>query len=169
MAKKSNDELRPWERQVGESSKAYEAFLTYRDMEFRRTVLAVSKKLSKSRQLITRWKLQWNWDERCREYDNELQKEAFKEAVKERRKMNERHINLSMRLQKAAFDALEKKNFSRMADRDISNFIRIAAELERAARADDIALYQQDGNAETGGEDVVVYVPDNGLEESDDD
>ena len=82
--------------------------------------------------------------------------------------MNERHINLSMRLQKAAFEALEKKDFSNMADKDISNFVRIAAELERLARADDISMYQQETDAEERGEDVVIYVPDNGMEAKDD-
>lgn len=82
--------------------------------------------------------------------------------------MNERHINLSMRLQKAAFKALENKDFSNMADKDISNFVRIAAELERLARTDDISMYQQETDAEERTEDVVIYVPDNGMEMKDD-
>ena len=169
VAKKpTQDEPRLWERQIGESEQAWEAFRTFRDMGLKRTVEGVCAKLSKSRPLISRWKAKWFWEERCRAYDNELQKEAFKDAVKERRKMNERHINLSMRLQKAAFEALEKKDFSNMADKDISNFVRIAAELERLARADDISMYQQETDAEERGEDVVIYVPDNGMEAKDD-
>lgn len=141
------EETRPWERQKGESEAAWEAFLTFRDMEKRGTE-KVAEQLSKSRQLISRWKAKWTWEERCRAYDNELQKEAFRDAVKERRKMNERHINLSMRLQKAAFDALKNKDFSKMADKDISSFVRIATDLERLARADDIAMYQEETRTE---------------------
>jgi len=165
--RKSAEEPRLWERQIGETEAAWQAFKTYRDSE-KRTVEGVCKTLSKSRPLISRWKAKWYWEERCRAFDNDIQKEAFKDAVRERRKMNERHINLSMRLQNAAYKALENKDFANMDDKDISNFIRIAAELERLARADVLADYRQKVESEESGEDVVIYVPDNGLEDNDD-
>lgn len=50
---KTRDAERPWERQPGETEKAYEAFVAYRDLGAQRSVSAVSEKLSKSRQLET--------------------------------------------------------------------------------------------------------------------
>ena len=67
---------KPWERQKGESEKAFEAFVTYRDMGEKRTLTAVAEKLQKSGTLIRRWKSTWDWAERVRAYDNELEKEA---------------------------------------------------------------------------------------------
>ena len=65
---------KPWERQKGESEKAFEAFVTYRDMGEKRTLTAVAEKLQKSGTLIRRWKSTWDWAERVRAYDNELTK-----------------------------------------------------------------------------------------------
>ena len=73
MAKKPTQEPCLWERQPKESEQAWEAFLTYRDMEPPRKVQAVADKLSKSRQQITKFKVNWFWDERVRAYDNEIQ------------------------------------------------------------------------------------------------
>ena len=47
---------KPWERQKGESEKAFEAFAAYRDLGEKRTISAVVKKLQKSRSLFDRWK-----------------------------------------------------------------------------------------------------------------
>ena len=91
---------KPWERQKGESAQAYEAFVTYRDMGAERSVTRVSQSLNKSRGLIGRWSSQWNWTERVRAYDNELEKEARAKAVKDRKAMTERHIGIAMQVQK---------------------------------------------------------------------
>ncbi len=125
---------KPWERQEGESDKAYEAFATYRDMGSERTVTAVANKLSKSRQLIERWKGKYNWSERVRLYDNELEKQAFAKAVRERKNMNDRHIKIAMQMQKKALEALQVMSADDMSPRDIKDFIKIATELERLNR-----------------------------------
>lgn len=160
----AQDKPRLWERQVGESGAAWEAFRIYRDLGEKRTVAAVCEELSKSRQLISKWKTTWYWEDRVLAYDNELQKEAFKEAVRERREMNKRHIALSLRLQQAVMDALDNKNFSHMSDKDIANFVKISTELERSARAEYVSSYPSDTISDEQTDDVVIYVPDNGLE-----
>lgn len=98
---------KPWERQTGESEKAFEAFSVYRDLGQDRTVSAVVKRLEKSRNLIDRWKNRWNWFERARLYDNELEKQAMAKAVKEHKAMSERHIKIAMQMQKKALEALQ--------------------------------------------------------------
>ena len=45
---------KPWERQKGESEKAYEAFAAYRDMGPERSITKVSQSLNKTRTLIGR-------------------------------------------------------------------------------------------------------------------
>lgn len=141
---------KPWERQQGESEKAYDAFATYRDMGAERSLQAVVEKLSKSRTLISRWSCQWNWVERVRAYDNELEKQAMAKAVKERKDMVKRHIDIALELQMTALKALGQMKLEDMSPRDIREFIKTATELERLNREEvkqadnDDVIYQME-------------------------
>ncbi len=90
--------------------------------------------MSKSRQLVERWKERWNWQERVRAYDNELEKEAKAAAVKATREMAERHIRIAMQLQKKALEALQNLSVKKMTAKDIKEYIKMATELERLNR-----------------------------------
>ena len=128
---------KPWERQKGESEKAFEAFKIYRDMGEERTITAVGKRLVKSRNLIDRWKERWRWKERARSYDNELEKQAKAKAVKEYHAMTERHIKIAVQLQKKALEALNNLESETMSAKDIKEFIKMATDLERLNRTID--------------------------------
>lgn len=117
---------KPWERQKGESGKAYEAFAAYRDMGPERSITKVSQSLNKTRALIGRWSSQWNWTERARAYDNELEKEARAKAVKDRKAMTDRHIGIAMQLQKKALEALGSLSVEDMSPKDIKEYIKMA-------------------------------------------
>lgn len=91
---------KPWERQKGESEKAFEAFAAYRDMGPERSLRAVGQQLGKSKALMERWSVAHDWQERVRAYENELDKEARAKAVKGRKDMTERHIKIAMQVQK---------------------------------------------------------------------
>lgn len=125
---------KPWERQKGESDKAYEAFVTYRDMGTDRSIRAVAQKLGKSRTQIGKWSSGWEWTERVRAYDNELEKEARAQAVKDRKDMTSRHIKIAMQLQKKALEALTSLEVEAMTPKDIKEFIKMATDLERLNR-----------------------------------
>lgn len=125
---------KPWERQKGESDKAYEAFVTYRDMGTDRSIRAVAQKLAKSRTQIGKWSSGWEWTERVRAYDNELEKEARAQAVKDRKDMTSRHIKIAMQLQKKALEALTSLEVEAMTPKDIKEFIKMATDLERLNR-----------------------------------
>lgn len=125
---------KPWERQKGESEKAFEAFAAYRDMGEKRTFTAVAEKLQKSVSLIRRWKDRWEWPERVRAYDNELEKAARAKAIKDRKDMTERHIKIAMQLQKKALEALTSLEVEAMSPKDIKEYIKMATDLERLNR-----------------------------------
>src|SRR5690606_17803428 len=59
-----------WERQGGETDKAYEAFALYRDMGVNRSVRDVAQQLGKSAALIARWSSKKNWVERVSAWDD---------------------------------------------------------------------------------------------------
>ncbi|MEG1894630.1 MAG: hypothetical protein RR162_00220 [Oscillospiraceae bacterium] len=138
---RNNDE-KPWERQKSESSQAFEAFSTYRDLAAERSISKVCQKVGKSRGLIQRWSSQWNWVERARIYDNSLEKEARAKAVKGIKDMTDRHIRLSMQLQAKAVAALGELSAEEMSAKDIKEFIKMATELERLNRITEEKLLQ---------------------------
>lgn len=132
--RKRND--KPWERGEGESEKAFEAFVIYRDLGQDRTISAVVKRLEKSRSLIDRWKDRYNWSERALLYDNEIEKRALAKAVRERKSMSERHIKIAMQMQRKALEALQLLPVEDMSSKDITNMMDIAAKLERLSRGE---------------------------------
>lgn len=139
---------KPWERQKGESEKAFEAFSIYRDMGAERTITAVVKRLGKSRNLIDRWKDRWEWKERVRLFDNDLEKQARNKAVKDRKAMVDRQIKIAMQVQKKALEALDKLSVEDMSPKDIKEYIKMATELERLNRN----LEEQTNKATESGE-----------------
>lgn len=146
---------KPWERQKGESEKAFEAFAVYRDMGEKRTLTAVAEKLQKSGTLIRRWKDRWDWVERVRAYDNGLEKEARAKVIKDRKDMTERHIKIAMQLQKKALEALNSLEVEAMSPKDIKEYIKMATDLERLNRT----LEEEDskgGETSTSLADAVI-------------
>ncbi len=139
---------KPWERQQGESEKAFEAFTVYRDLGNARTISAVSEKLSKSRQLLSRWKAKWKWEERVRAYDNDLVNQAKAKAEKDIKDMTGRHIKIAMQLQAKALEALTSLDIENMSAKDLLQYIKEATALERQNRL-------LEANAATGKADAT--------------
>ena len=100
--------LLPWERQKGESAQAFEAFSIYRDLGSERSQQAVAKQLGKSRQLLARWSAQWEWVERARAYDIDLDRQARLQNLKDAKDMRRRQTKTGVFMQKKALEALEK-------------------------------------------------------------
>lgn len=125
---------KPWERQKGETEKAYEAFVLFRDAGPGRTLIAVARELHKSYTLIRRWNDTWNWSERVRLYDVDVEKAARAQAVKDRKDMIARHTKLALDVQKKAEEALKALKVSDMAPKDIKEYIKMATDLERLNR-----------------------------------
>lgn len=136
---KSSD-TKPWERQPKEGEKPYEAFVKYRDMGEKRALNAVAAELQKSYTLIRRWKETWNWEERVLAYDNELQKQAHKQAVKKAKNMADRHIDIALKMQLKALQALEGLNPEMIDPKNLISLIREATRLERENREDVVRM-----------------------------
>jgi hypothetical protein len=76
------DDVKPWDRQPGETGPAYEAFVTYRDLGYARSTASVAQKLGKSKTLMDRWSGLWNWVERTEAWDS-MPGRAVAEAYEE--------------------------------------------------------------------------------------
>lgn len=135
MAKWSKSE-KPWERQPKESAQAFEAFDLYCKMGADRSLRKVERQLNKSHALIGRWSSIWNWQERSRDYDNELKRQEIEEQRRSVKKMQERQIQTAMLMQKKAVQALDKLQIDDLTPKDILRFISEGAKLERQIRYD---------------------------------
>lgn len=134
----------PWERQKGESAQAFAAFLVYLQMGADRSLSAVGQKVGKSRALMERWSSANSWVERCRAWDNYLQREAKKAAVAELREMNRRHIKVARALQGAAAQALKDRGDKIITDKNLAAVVKLATDLERSSRMYEVDTLSED-------------------------
>jgi hypothetical protein len=89
-----------WDRQPGETEKAYTAFMSYRDLGPERTLIDADyiTRVNANKPLthegksgnVGVWSSRWRWLERCRHWDNHLQAERDKAAAAEARKWERR-------------------------------------------------------------------------------
>lgn len=90
--------VQPWDRQPGESSKAYEAFCVYRDLGANRSLQRVASELSKSAALMKRWASQWGWVSRAEDWDS-IPARATAEAYQDMaRRVAEQHDRVANKL-----------------------------------------------------------------------
>ena len=117
----------PWERQKGETPQAFEAFSIYRDMGSSRSTAKVGRKLGKSKNLMDRWSSRWEWVERARAYDNDLERQERAEAAKDLKEARKRQRKTGYFMQKKATEALDRQqgaadggiDWSKLTDADL--------------------------------------------------
>ena len=122
-----------WERQTGESAKAFEAFVVYRDME-NRSYRGVGQELGKSKTQIEKWARKHFWQERILAYIDYLDLIKRELAIREIEDMNERQIRVARNLQAIAAQKLQGMDLSELDAADLIKFFITASELEREAR-----------------------------------
>lgn len=158
MSKRTEQEAL-WEQQPGESSKAFEAFATYRDMGTERSIRKVAQQLNKSNALIARWSKSYGWPERVRAYDRELDRQARAQAVRSVRQMTDRHIRIAMQLQAKAVRALENLDEAQLTPKMMLAFLTKATELERMNRLSEAGL-DENGQKEASSEVEIIIEGD---------
>jgi len=157
----SDEGKQPWDRQPGESSKAYAHFCLYRDMgqgRSLRKLTADARTTSMLRQL-QHWSSRWHWVERCQRYDDYLEYQDRLGQQKQRRQMNERHVKLGQFSQNVALRRLEKlvrdieEEKSTMSAADSARLLDVGVKIERLAR-EPIDVQE---NAGPGGKPIQIY------------
>jgi len=133
-----------WDRQVGESSKAYGHFCLYRDAGVGRSIRQlpnVSGCTSVVRQL-NRWSSKWRWVERCQAYDDFLELQDRLQQEKEHREMRKRHAKIAVLGQSIAVKGLEKllakvqSEEQAVAPADLTRLFDTSVKVERLSRGD---------------------------------
>ena len=158
---------KPWEMQDGETAKQFEAFVVYRDME-ERSIRQVGKILNKSDTLIGRWSGKNNWVERVAAWDNEKDRIARQEQIKEIRKMRERHAKGSVAMFAKALEGLKNLKPEELTAQDIVRMFAESTKAERISRGDvGEVIEQRDGGESV--DPVQFYIPDNGRNDGESD
>ena len=157
MPKRQEPDIAPWEQQPGESAKAFEAFTIYRDMGVERSVRKVTQRLNKSLTLIGKWSSRYNWPERARAYDRDLDRQAHAQAVRDVRSMTNRHIRIAMQLQAKALEALEQLNVATLSPKMQLAFLAKATEIERMNRLSAAGM-DDSGQQRDGAEGIEVVI-----------
>lgn len=166
-AKTPQPTVEPWERQEGETAKAFEAFVIYRNIGAERSLRKVVQELHKNLTTIAEWSSKYDWVERCRAWDAEQDRIARMEQVKAIKAMRNRHAGMAKAMIVKAGQALNRIPLDEIKPSDISRMIEVASKLERISRGDvgEVIEERSGGDAIPA---VQIYIPDNGRSNEDD-
>ena len=103
---KDRTDLKPWDRQKGESPLAYQAFLAYRDLGEARSFVGAAHALGKSNSLVRRWATRYDWRDRAWAYDVAQAREAEEALRQQREESLRRQARDSDQLQRLAMARL---------------------------------------------------------------
>jgi hypothetical protein len=152
----NDDERKPWDRQVGESSKTYSHFCIYRDMGTDRSLrkLAADAKTTSNLRQLQHWSARWNWVARCQSYDDELQRQDRLRREKERRDMVSRHAKIAVLGQNLVVKGIEKllrlieEGERELSASDASRLLDVAVKVERLSRGEPTEISELGGSDE---------------------
>lgn len=160
MAKKT-EERKPWERLPNETPEAFEAFKEYRDMGAERSVAKVGEKLGKNTSLMERWSAKNDWVKRAQAWDDEIEREASKNLLKEIGKMRARQRKQSLKMQVKGLELLNDIKPGDAKLSEIVSLMKLGMEQERICMGD-VGEVIEERNGGDAVPAVQIYVPDNG-------
>ena len=126
--------IQPWERQPGETARAFAAFVSFRSQPSETRAVKAARGAAE-KQLYT-WSSEWRWAERVAAWDRELDRQLQAEELAAQRSMQRRHARAGRRLQAWGLEALEAAKGRRSPKPPTSQIHRVVAEgvrLERLA------------------------------------
>ncbi len=123
----------PWERLQGETDRAFEAFLVYRDMGAARSTAKVAQELGKSKALMDRWCSRWRWVRRVRLYaahEDHLRRERLRV---QRLEMVERHARYGQWMQAKAAQLISSMSAEHLTIEQARRYMETGVRVERDA------------------------------------
>ena len=153
----------PWERQPGETTRAYEAFVMYRDMGADRSLRKVVQKLGKNFTTIGEWSGKYKWVDRVAAWEQEQDRVNRQAQLDEIKKMRKRHADLANAILIKAAKALQRIPDDDIKATDVSRMVDVASKLERISRGDVGEVIEERDGGKTP-DAVQFYIPDNGRD-----
>jgi len=127
-----------WERQKGETTKAYAAFCAYRDYGIDRSIQKVVNKYiekSWSMSLLLRWSAKHNWIQRCVAFDSYMDKERQKEYLAQTLEISRRQAQSARCIQDIALERLSSLDPITLTNQELLRYLEVGMRLEREALA----------------------------------
>jgi len=125
-ARPLDPDLNPWERQPGESVRAFRAFKSYRDSDDRKVT-------DHGGQSAARWSGQWSWGYRAYEFDRYMDRLDVEAMARYRRAMSERHRALARSGLGKMVQWLQTVDGSRLSPSEAVRLFETAVRVERLA------------------------------------
>lgn len=135
-----------WERQKGESSKAYAAFCVYRDLGPDRSIEKARQTMPKTRpkSWLVCWSTKYNWVARAAAYDDYLDRKKRLEREKAIMDMMERHARLAVAFQQRIAQRLQEVDPAELSPSDMAKWLDTATKLERLSRGEPTEIGKQE-------------------------
>jgi hypothetical protein len=123
----------PWDRQPGESARAYEAFRNYRDAGPDRSLRKTADALHRNRTLMERWSANWGWVVRADAWDKEQDRLHQVELAKARRRMALSHARIAGAMQAKIVQRLQTIHAEDLTPGQLVSWLQVATTVERLA------------------------------------
>lgn len=154
-----------WERQQGEHSRAWAAFLIYRGLGDERSIdlVRADPKITATKPTLQKWASLWDWVERSRAYDNHLDRRRVEAAAKAVEAMTERHVQTGMALQQKGLQWVQENLDTEVKRRRLTptsalRFIELGSQMERKARKVDDEVLPGPTGVMAAGVKVDLFV-----------
>lgn len=131
-----------WERQRGETARAFAAFCAYRDLGRSRTLVEaarafyespnVGRTSAKVRQ-VERWSSAHGWVRRVDAYDEEMGRERRLRREQAIYDLEERHARIAQSFQSKVIQRLQTLRVEELSPTDLARWFDVAARIERQA------------------------------------
>jgi hypothetical protein len=152
----NKEERQPWDRQLGEGSKAYSHFCIYRDMGSGRSLQKMTSVpgCTSVRRQLSRWSSRWRWVERAQAYDDYLQHQDRLRQEKERKDMLSRHAKIAVLGQNLVVKGIEKlvadveQGKRDLTASDASRLLDVVVKIERLSRGEPTEISELGGSDE---------------------
>ncbi|HUJ65480.1 MAG TPA: hypothetical protein VLX59_08085 [Acidimicrobiales bacterium] len=139
-----------WDRQsiYGETAKAYDGFVSYRDLGPRRSIANAGRVLGKSQTVLERWSVLFAWVTRAALWDDNLEAERTAELIQQAKEMARRQAQMGVLMQAKGLEKLQSMSDDQVADLSVAESVRLieaGAKLEREARGLPSQIVAQEG------------------------
>lgn len=137
-----------FERLKGETPKAWQAFVVYRDMGYKRSIAKAAREIGITPSLAERWSTKYGWVARVQAYDDYIERLKREKQGKGLLEMEERQAREAMLLQQKGLEMLKQLEPDTASWSDAVKLIIEGAKLERLARGEPTENIREDLHGE---------------------